>query len=100
MYHRYGMPYMQAPSLSLQVISDKLGKGIYSLPAVKKLVISMSVGGFIAFKTVIYILCVCIAANAGLLMSYLTKGKINRAFNIAVIVLMIVVFGYIRIKLL
>ena len=100
MYHRYGMPYMQAPSLSLQVISDKLGKGIYSLPAVKKLVISMSVGGFIAFKTVIYILCVCIAANAGLLMSYLTKGKINRAFNIAVIVLMIAVFGYIRIKLL
>ena len=100
MYHRYGMPYMQAPSLSLQVISDKLGKGIYSLPAVNKLVISMSVGGFIAFKTVIYILCVCIAANAGLLMSYLTKGKINRAFNIAVIVMMIVVFGYIRIKLL
>ena len=100
MYHRYGMPYMQAPSLSLQVISDKLGKGIYSLPAVKKLVISMSVGGFIAFKTAIYILCVCIAANAGVLMSYLTKGKINRAFNIAVIVLMIAVFGYIRIKLL
>ena len=100
MYHRYGMPYMHAPSLSLQVISYKLGKGIYSLPAVKKLVISMSVGGFIAFKTVIYILCVCIAANAGLLMSYLTKGKINRAFNIAVIVMMIVVFGYIRIKLL
>ena len=33
-------------------------------------------------------------------MSYLTKGKINRAFNIAVIVMMIVVFGYIRIKLL
>ena len=112
MYHRYGMPYMHAPSLSLQVISDKLGKGIYSLPAVKKLVISMSVGGFIAFKTVIYILCVCIAANAGLLMSYLTKGKINRAFNIADIkytsipkcflcrLMMIVVFGYIRIKLL
>lgn len=99
LYNAYGMPYLQAPALSLQSIYDKLGHGIYSLPFIKSMIVSTSIGGFIMFRSVIEIFLICIAMNVSLLIAYVSKGRMNRAFHVVSVVIMIAMVCYIRLKL-
>ena len=99
LYNAYGMPYLQAPALSLQSIYDKLGHGIYSLPFIKSMIVSTSIGGFIMFRSVIEIFLICIAMNVSLLIAYVSKRRMNRAFHVVSVVIMIAMVGYIRLKL-
>lgn len=100
LYKIYGMPYLQAPALSLQSINDKLGQGIYSFKIVRNIIVSVSIGEYILLRSAIELLIVCIGLNVSALISYSMKGKINRAFIVGTVAAVIAMVVYIRIKIL
>lgn len=95
----YGMPYLNAPALSLQCIYEKLGHGIYALPVIKNMLLNISIAGYLVFRTILEIFAVLIAMNVGILIGYMSKGKLNRAFQVVSVVVMIVAVVYIRMKI-
>ena len=99
MYSIYGMPYLQAPALSLKSIYDKLGHGIYSYSFIRNVITSVSIAGYMLLRTVIELVLVITAMNVSILISYISKGKLNRAFQVASVGVMIAITFYVRWKL-
>ena len=95
MYSIYGMPYLQASALSLKSIYDKLGHGIYSYSFIRNVITSVSIAGYMLLRTVIELVLVITAMNVSILISYISKGKLNRAFQVASVGVMIAISFYV-----
>jgi hypothetical protein len=71
----YGMPYINAPVLSLSFIYEKIGKGIYKINIFKNLLINLNIRQYIFIHYAKWIVISYVVMNVSILVSALWMHK-------------------------
>lgn len=74
MWHIYGMPYLNAPLVSLTFMGNKLGKGLYAADAARWLMLHATIRQYMTMQYIVK-LVMCLVLSVGTMR--ITRGMKN-----------------------